>query len=135
MQSYSVRKFLESHVSGESHRRTPTGQSLSTLNYMNSLNKIVENEDTDIAKVIGETMKYNSASVQAIATNVGLQSKYGSGMAGVETLENQLQQYQAKRVYESVLDDVLDEADKSTASNKKFEVQTAKARLGLKFNP
>lgn len=134
MQSYSVRKFLESHVSGESNRRSPAGQSLSTLKYMNDMTEIVnEEKDPNLAKVAGETMKYNSASVNALATNVGLQSKYGSGMAAVETLESQLQQYQAKRVYESVLDDVLDNTDPSNKiTHDRFNIQKTKERLGLK---
>jgi hypothetical protein len=133
MQSYSVRKFLESHVSGESNRRSPAGQSLSTLKYMNDMTDMVNNEDTPLANVTGETMKYNSASVNALATNVGLQAKYGSGLGGVETLESQLQQYQAKRVYESVLDDVLDNTDPSNKiTHDRFNIQKTKERLGLK---
>jgi hypothetical protein len=100
---------------------------------MNDMTDMVNNEDTPLAKVAGETMKYNTASVNALATNVGLQAKYGSGMGGVETLESQLQQYQAKRVYESVMDDVLDKTDPSNKiTHDRFDIQKSKERLGLK---
>lgn len=126
MQSYSVRKFLESRVSGEAHRYVPSSQSLSTLNYMNQMTQLVNNEDTNLAKVTAETMKYSSAAVSAIANHPGIASKYGPGLSGVETLEEgQLQQHQSKRVFEKVMDNVLDEADlddTEKSTHKKFNV-------------
>ena len=134
MQSYSVRKFLESRVSGEAHRYVPSSQSLSTLNYMNQMTQIVNNEDTNLAKVAGETMKYSSAAVSALANNPGLQNTYGGGLSGVETLEGQLQQHQSKRVFEKVMDKVLDDADKDDtqkSTHNKFNVEGTLKQLNL----
>ena len=131
MQSYSVKKFLESQVANESHRYSPSSQSLSHLKNMDEMTKLVNTEDSDLAKVSGESMKYNSASVSAIANNPGLQARFGGGLSGVDSLENQLQQHQAKRVFESVMDDVLEEADQEPKRGTAFNIEKTKKRLGL----
>ena len=131
MQSYSVKKFLESQVANESHRYSPSSQSLSHLKNVDEMTKLVNTEDSDLAKVAGESMKYNSASVSAIANNSGLQARFGGGLSGVDSLENQLQQHQAKRVFESVMDDVLEEADQEPKRGTAFNIEKTKKRLGL----
>jgi hypothetical protein len=137
MQSYSVRKYLESHISGINRGYTPSSHRLSALNYMERMNQYVNDEstkDTNLAKVASETMKYNSASVHAIATNPGIARAYGPGLDAVDTLEKQIQERQSKRVYDAVLDNVLDEADKDTnqkATHNKFNVKGVIKKLNL----
>lgn len=133
MKSYSAQKYLESRVSGVRYPTTASTRSLSALKYMNDMTQIIEEaKDPDMAKIATESSKYGSAAIHSLANNVGLQNKYGSDEKGVETLESQLKEYQSKRVFESVLDDVLDQADAENKPNQqKFNVADTKLRNGL----
>jgi hypothetical protein len=135
MSSYSGQRFLESQLASQSNRYTPIGESLSTVNRMHQMEDLVDDSDEDesIRKVAIETMKYNTASTQAIANNPGLAGKYGGDVKGVETLEMQLKQYQAERVYNAVLNNALKIANddpKEIQTYEKFDVDAQMLNLG-----
>ena len=129
MSNYQDQKLQEANISNE--YASPGVTQLGTLSTLKLLaqTKAIAQGDDNIAMIAREEIKYLEAAMKAISTNSGLQSKFGSGFEGVQELANIIKQRQSQRVFESVLEDVLDNAN-SDASNKatagKFDLNAVK---------
>jgi hypothetical protein len=102
---------------------------------MNQMTHMIEDPGTDpnMKQVTTDTMKYNAAAVSGIAQNPGIAAKYGSDVNAVETLESQLQKYQAEQVFNAVINKALQTAndDASKSTHNQFDINTKMVALGL----
>ena len=111
--SFDAQQKLEALITND------TTPSMSTIDILSSL-KLIEhwegrtkaaNPADPSAKIAKEELKYLSAAMQAMGNNPALTNRFGSGFQGAMAISSLLKQKQAERVYNKIIEGVLDQKD------------------------
>ena len=111
--SFDAQQKLEALITND------TTPSMSTIDILSSL-KLIEfwegktkgvNPVDPSAKIAKEELKYLSAAMQAMGNNPALTNRFGSGFQGAMAISSLLKQKQAERVYNKIIEGVLDQKD------------------------
>lgn len=135
MSSISNEKKDEVTISGEYATPAITDLGILASIKMLSQTKVIAQGNDSLAKIAQEEIKYLEAAMLAIARNSQLASAYGSGFEGVTELAGILKARQSKRLFEDVLNDVLEKADQdpSKSLNGQFDLKGIKAKQGYRY--
>ena len=111
--SFDAQQKLEALITND------TTPSMSTIDILSSL-KLIEfwegktkgaNPVDASAKIAKEELKYLSAAMKAMGNNPALTNRFGSGFQGAMAISSLLKQKQAERVYNKIIEGVLEQKD------------------------
>ena len=106
--SFDAQQKLEALITND------TAPSMSTIDILSSLKLIKHWEDdtstTASSKIAKEELKYLNAAMNAMDKTPALTNRFGSGFQGAMAISSLLKQRQAERVYNKIIEDVLDKS-------------------------
>ena len=112
--SYDAQQKLNQLIANDTTPNMSTIDILSSLKLINHFEqKVADADDNPSTKIAKEELKYLSLGMKALDSNPALTSRFGSGFQGAMAISGLLKAKQSERVYNEIIDGILD-SDPST---------------------
>jgi hypothetical protein len=108
--SFDSQQKLEQLITNDTTPSMSTIDVLSSLKLINHFEEKITADDKSASTLIAkEELKYLTLGMKALENNASLTNRFGSGFEGAMAITSLLKQRQAERLYEGIINKVLDQ--------------------------